>query len=38
MQLRKKQWSEKLEEKWKGPYYIYEVLLNGSYKPNKKED
>ena len=27
-----KQWSGKLEEKWKGPYYIHEVLLNGSYK------
>ncbi len=27
-----KQWSGKLEEKWKGPYYIHEKLLNGSYK------
>ena len=23
---------EKLDDKWKGPYYIHEVLLNGSYK------
>jgi transposase InsO family protein len=27
-----KQWSGKLEDKWKGPYYIHEVLVNGSYK------
>jgi hypothetical protein len=27
-----KQWSGKLDEKWKGPYYIHEVLVNGSYK------
>ncbi len=27
-----KQWNGKLEEKWKGPYYIHEKLLNGSYK------
>ena len=27
-----KQWSGKLEEKWKGPYYIHEKMLNGSYK------
>ena len=27
-----KQWSGKLEEKWKGPYYIHEVMLNGAYK------
>ncbi len=27
-----KQWSGKLEEKWKGPYYIHEKLLNRSYK------
>src|ERR1043165_7614273 len=27
-----KQWSGKLEEKWKGPYYIHEKILNGSYK------
>ena len=26
-----KQWSGKLEEKWKGPYYIQQVMLNGSY-------
>lgn len=29
---KEKQWSGKLEDKWKGPYYIHEVLLNGSYK------
>ncbi len=29
---KEKQWTGKLEEKWKGPYYIHEVLLNGSYK------
>ena len=27
-----KQWSSKLEEKWKGPYLIHNKLLNGSYK------
>src|SRR6266498_3992405 len=27
-----KQWSGKLEEKWKGPYFIHDKLLNGSYK------
>jgi len=30
--IKEKQWSGKLEEKWKGPYYIHEILLNGSYK------
>jgi hypothetical protein len=29
---KEKQWSGKLEDKWKGPYYIHEVLINGSYK------
>ena len=29
---KEKQWSGKLEEKWKGPYYIHQKLLNGSYK------
>ena len=29
---KEKQWTGKLEEKWKGPYYIHEVMLNGSYK------
>ena len=29
---KEKQWSGKLEEKWKGPYYIQQKLLNGSYK------
>ena len=27
-----KQWSGKLDPKWKGPYYIHKVLINGSYK------
>ena len=27
-----KQWSGKLDPKWKGPYYIHEILINGSYK------
>ena len=27
-----KQWSSKLKEKWKGSYYIYDKLLNESYK------
>ena len=27
-----RQWSGKLDEKWKGPYFIHEILLNGSYK------
>ena len=29
---KEKQWSGKLEEKWKGPYYIYEVIHKGSYR------
>ena len=29
---KEKQWSGKLEEKWKGPYYIHEVIHKGSYK------
>jgi predicted transcriptional regulator len=29
---KEKQWSGKLEEKWKGPYYIHSVIVNGSYK------
>jgi len=29
---REKQWSGKLQEKWKGPYVIHEKLFNGSYK------
>jgi hypothetical protein len=29
---KEKQWSGKLSENWKGPYYIHEILLNGSYK------
>ena len=27
-----KQWSEKLDPKWKGPYYIYDIIENGAYK------
>ncbi|KAG9289288.1 hypothetical protein G9A89_007849 [Geosiphon pyriformis] len=27
-----KQWSEKFENKWDGPFYIYEILGNRSYK------
>jgi len=26
------QWSGKLDPKWKGPYRIHEILINGSYK------
>ena len=29
---KEKQWSGKLEEKWKGPYYIHEIVSKGSYK------
>ena len=29
---KEKQWTGKLEEKWKGPYYIHQIMLNGSYK------
>jgi hypothetical protein len=29
---KRKQWLGKLEERFKGPYYIHEELLNGSYK------
>ena len=29
---KEKQWSGKLADKWKGPYYIHEVLLKGSYR------
>ena len=29
---KEKQWSGKLEEKWKGPYYIHEIIHKGSYK------
>jgi transposase InsO family protein len=28
---KEKQWSGKLDEKWKGPYYIHRKLLKGSY-------
>jgi hypothetical protein len=34
---KEKQWSGKLDPKWKGPYYIHEVLLNGSYKLRSME-
>src|SRR6266540_5178051 len=37
--LAKESWySEKLEPKWKGPYQIAAVLLNGSYKIADQED
>ncbi|GBC00758.1 hypothetical protein RclHR1_39690001, partial [Rhizophagus clarus] len=29
---KEKQWSGKLEEKWKGPYYIHEIISKGSYR------
>src|SRR5204863_9540689 len=29
---KEKQWTGKLDEKWKGPYYIHEILLKGSYR------
>ena len=29
---KEKQWSGKLEEKWKGPYFIHEIIVHGSYK------
>ena len=29
---KEKYYSDKLEEKWKGPYIINAILLNGSYK------
>ena len=27
-----KQWSGKLDPKWKGPYYIHDIIGNGAYK------
>jgi hypothetical protein len=29
---KEKQWSGKLQDKWKGPYYIHQTIKNGSYK------
>ncbi|CAB4434111.1 unnamed protein product [Rhizophagus irregularis] len=29
---KEKQWSGKLEEKWKGPYYVHEKISKGSYR------
>ena len=29
---REKQWSGKLSQKWKGPYYIHEIIGKGAYK------
>ncbi|CAI2200233.1 1545_t:CDS:1, partial [Funneliformis geosporum] len=29
---KEKTWIGKLEDKWKGPFYIYDKLLNGAYK------
>ena len=34
---KEKQWSGKLDPKWKGPYYIHSVLINGSYKLRSEE-
>jgi len=34
---KEKQWSGKLDPKWKGPYYIHNVLINGSYKLRNKQ-
>ena len=29
---KEKQWSRKLEPKWKGPYYIHEIITKGAYR------
>ena len=29
---KEKQWSEKLAPKWKGPYYIHDIIGKGAYK------
>ena len=29
---KKKQWSGKLSSKWKGPYYIHDIVGGGAYK------
>src|SRR5436305_8462534 len=29
---KEKQWSGKLSQKWKGPYYIHEIVGGGAYK------
>ena len=29
---KEKQWSGKLDSKWKGPYYIHQIVINRSYK------
>ena len=29
---KEKQWSGKLNEKWKGPFFIHDILPNGVYK------
>ena len=29
---KEKQWSGKLSQKWKGPYYIHEIIGKGAYK------
>ena len=31
------QMSGKLEDKWQGPYYIHDILGNGSYKLHRKD-
>ena len=34
---KEKTWSGKLEEKWKGPYYIHAIMLKGAYKLKEME-
>ena len=34
---KEKTWTGKLEEKWKGPFYIHDVLLNGAYRLRSTE-
>ena len=33
-----KQWSGKLDDKWKGPYYIHEILINGTHEIKELDD
>ncbi|GBC37029.2 DDE-type integrase/transposase/recombinase [Rhizophagus irregularis DAOM 181602=DAOM 197198] len=35
---KEKQWSGKLEEKWKGPYYIHKKVSKGSYRIKTMEE
>jgi len=34
---KEKTWTGKLEDKWKGPFYIHDKLLNGAYKLRSTE-